>query len=191
MAAKKTAQASLFDSARIIYDTLEPLDADTRKRVLSSALSLLGLDMPDSLPPASALQPAATTVTAATVAAATARPMSPVELVQAKQPSTNAQKIAVFAYYREKYEGVARFARADLKPYFAKAKAVAPQNFDRDFGAAVKLGYIYEDGADSYLTSKGLEAVEAGFDGKQPPRGAKPAGTKRRGVARARRSAKR
>jgi hypothetical protein len=91
--------------------------------------------------------------------------------VQEKKPATNAQRIAVFAYYREKSEGLSRFAKDDLKPYFAKAKQPPPQNFDRDFGQTVKLGWIYEDESDSYLTSKGLEVVEAGFEGKGAPRG--------------------
>ncbi|HMF45709.1 MAG TPA: hypothetical protein VKE29_03470 [Candidatus Udaeobacter sp.] len=98
--------------------------------------------------------------------------MSPVELIQQKQPTTNAQKIALFAYYREKVEGLARFSRGDLESYFAKAKQPPPGNYGRDFQQAVSLGWIYEDGADSYLTTKGLEAVEAGFAGKAQPRGA-------------------
>jgi len=101
-----------------------------------------------------------------------ARPVSPVELIQQKQPTTNAQKIALFAYYREKVEGLARFSRGDLESYFAKAKQPPPGNYGRDFQQAVSLGWIYEDGADSYLTTKGLEAVEAGFAGKAQPRGA-------------------
>jgi hypothetical protein len=100
------------------------------------------------------------------------------ELIQAKAPATNAQRIAIFAYYREHVEGNARFAKEDLKAYFAKAKQPPPANYDRDFGQAVTLGWIYEDGADSYLTSKGLEAVEAGFGGKGRKPGPKP-GAKR------------
>jgi hypothetical protein len=101
----------------------------------------------------------------------TTRPLSPRELIQQKQPSTNPQKIALFAYYREKVEGLARFSRADLETYFAKAKESPPANYPRDFQTAVSFGWIYEDGSDSYLTTKGLEAVEAGFGGKAQPRG--------------------
>jgi hypothetical protein len=97
--------------------------------------------------------------------------MSPVELLQEKHPGSNAQKIALFAYYREKVEGLSRFSRADLRTYFAKAKQVPPQNYDRDFGAALKSGWIHEDGADSYLTSRGLEVVESGFSAAGPPTG--------------------
>jgi hypothetical protein len=112
-----------------------------------------------------------------------------VELVQQKQPATNPQRIAVFAYFREKIEGLQRFAKDDLKVYFSKAKQPPPQNFDRDFRKAVAVGWIYEDGADSYLTSKGLEAVEAGFDGKGLPRGKAVTGARRKG--RGRKAAKR
>jgi hypothetical protein len=104
--------------------------------------------------------------------------------VQEKQPATNPQRLAVFAYFRERSEGLSRFAKDDLKSYFPKAKIPLPQNLDRDYGQAVKLGWIYDDGADSYLTSKGLEAVEAGFEGKGLPRG-KAAPKKTRGKKKA------
>jgi hypothetical protein len=108
-------------------------------------------------------------------------------LVQDKQPKNNAQKLALFAYHRERNEGHTRFSRRELEPYFAAAKETPPQNFDRDFNKAVEEGWIHEDGADSYLTSRGLEAVESGFagdvmkTGKKPRRaGAKAANTRRK-----------
>ena len=52
---------------------------------------------------------------------------------------------------------------------FGKAKEPPPANYDRDFAAAVGEGWIHEDGAESYLTSKGLEAVEAGLRREGPP----------------------
>jgi hypothetical protein len=126
-----------------------------------------------------------------------ARPLSINELVQEKSPSgTNAQRIALFAYYRDKHEGISRFTRDDLKVYFAKAKEQPPRNYDRDFVEAVKKGWIHEDGADSYVTSKGIEAVESGFEGerkykKRPGRprkaGAAKSATRRRGKTRGRR----
>jgi Predicted sugar kinase len=171
--AKAKAAIDPFEAARVIYDTLKPLDADTRHRVMVSALSLLGMDAATVGP--SALDPSApaTPPTPAQPHSSSSRPVSPVELVQQKQPSTNAQRLAVFAYHRERNEGKGRFSRADLRDYFAKARLVPPQNYDRDFMTAVDLGYIYEDGSESYLTSKGLEAVEQGFGGKGTPWGAK------------------
>ncbi len=94
---------------------------------------------------------------------ATGRPVSIVELIQEKQPGTQAQRIALFAYYREKHEGLARFSRADLQSYFSKAKEPPTTNYGRDFVEAVKKGWLHEDGADSYITSRGIEAVESGF----------------------------
>jgi hypothetical protein len=90
-----------------------------------------------------------------------------VELVNEKQPGTNAQRIALFAYYREKVEGLSRFGRDDLRTYFAKARMTPASNFDRDFGDAVKKAWIHEDAADSYLTTRGIEAVEGGFEGER------------------------
>jgi hypothetical protein len=86
------------------------------------------------------------------------RPKSIVELMQEKQPKNNSQKIALFAYHRERVEGQSRFAKADLKPYFAAAKEKPAANYDRDFSQAVKFGWIHEDGSDSYLTSRALSA---------------------------------
>ncbi|MCI0660083.1 MAG: hypothetical protein L0220_03315 [Acidobacteria bacterium] len=151
-----------------IYSALKGLDVDTRQRVLSSVLALLG--MPEVMPTALAKreqhieekqrQEIRDTPT-------TTRPVSLIELIKEKLPTTNSQRIAVFAHYREKYEGKQRFARDDLKPYFAKAKLHPSSNYDRDFVEAVRKGWVHEEGDDSYLTSKGVEAVEASFPGER------------------------
>jgi hypothetical protein len=148
-----------------------------QQRVLTSALALLGIEKSEAAAP----KPSETTARpASTPPSIASRPVSPVEFIQQKKPATNAQRIAIFAYYRDKNEGQARFSRAELKPYFAKARETTPQNYDRDFNVALKLGYIYEDGADSYLTSRGVEAVEAGFEGRAEPRGSTKPGVKKK-----------
>jgi hypothetical protein len=164
---------SPVDAVQQVYSALEPFDDQARKRIIDSVVSLLGMRLSGSASDVQRkLAPSLVhTTVEQTGESAAARPLSPRELIQEKQPTTNAQKIALFAYYREKVEGLARFSRNDLEDYFAKAKEPPPGNYHRDFQAAVSLGWIYEDGADSYLTTKGLEAVEAGFGGKAQPRG--------------------
>lgn len=162
---------SLVEAVQLVFEALEPFDEVARQRILSSAVSLLGGSPSTQGAPTSGLVPSRPATIQATPPSSD-RPLSPVEVVQQKNPATNPQRIAVFAYYREKVEGLSRFSKDDLRTYFAKAKQPPPQNFDRDYGHAVKLGWIYDDGDDSYLTSKGLEHVEAGFDGKALPRGA-------------------
>jgi len=93
--------------------------------------------------------------------------MGLVELMNEKRPGTNAQRIAVFAYYRERTESNPRFSRGDLETYFAKARVPPARNFARDFSEAVRAGWIHEDGAESYLTTKGIEAIEGGFEGER------------------------
>ena len=183
MAPSKSSPKSLVEAVQQVFEALEPFDEAARQRILSSAVSLLGGGLP--VPATRPVEPNPTRALAAQPPRATAsdRPLSPMELIQEKQPATNAQRIALFAYYREKVEGLARFTKDDLRPYFGKAKQPPPQNFDRDYRQAVKLGWIYDDEADSYLTSKGLEAVEAGFAGKALPRGAAAAKGPRRGRA--------
>ncbi|MGZ5150018.1 MAG: hypothetical protein ACXWI6_08210, partial [Burkholderiales bacterium] len=125
MPAKKTT-LNPFDAAKTIYDALEPLDTQTRQRVLTSALSLLGMTVPEA--PSSAIASSG-----AAPAPAGYHPTAPVQtpshqspppvtvslesLMKEKAPATNAQRLAVFAYYREKHEGLHRFARRDLEEY--------------------------------------------------------------------------
>lgn len=158
-----------------VYDALKDLDADTRSKVIASVFALLGIVAP---PPSGSSSAAPPTVTAQritpSVSSGGSRPTSIIELLQEKNPSSNWERIAVFAYYRERYEGQARFAREDLEKYFASARLTPAGNFGRDFTAAVTRGWIHEDGADSYLTSKGLEAVESGFEKQGSARPRKP-----------------
>jgi hypothetical protein len=147
-----------------VHTALKTLDASARQRVLASVYALLEITPPAAKTPGQggrpAEQPARPQV---------GRPMSPVELIKEKKPTSNIEKITLFAYYRDRHEGVARFARDDLRPYFAKAHETMPGNFDRDFVEAVRRGWIHEDGSESYITSKGIEVVEAAF----PPEPAK------------------
>lgn len=158
-----------------VYAALKELDAAGRKKVLASVFALLeveGLPQPQlrNSGQSSGSEKHPTPATSA-------RPVSLVELIHEKQPGTSTQRIALFAYYREKYEGFPRFARDDLKPYFSKAKEAPATNYDRDFVEAVRKGWIHEDGADSYLTSKGIEAIESGFEGERKySKGRKPLG---------------
>jgi len=172
-------------AVQVVYTALKGLDSDdARRKVLSSVLALLGIT--DSTSTASVSAP--TRGRSEAPLATTGRPVSLIELMQEKQPGTNGQRIAVFAYHREKNEGIQRFSRDDLKPYFAKAKLPPSGNYDRDFVEAVRKGWIHEDGSDSYLTSKGVEAVESGFQGERKytkPTGA--AARSRRGSGKGRR----
>jgi hypothetical protein len=42
-----------------------------------------------------------------------------------------------------------------------------PRNYDRDFVEVVRRGWIHEDDGNSYITSKGIEAVESGFSARE------------------------
>lgn len=163
-----------------VYGALKALDDAGRKRVLSSVFALLeleGLGTPPALLAEHVLD-AARDRSAPT----SSRPLSLIELIQEKKPGTNAQRIALFAYYRERHQTLPRFQRDDLKSYFATAREAPAANYDRDFVEAVRKGWIHEDGADSYLTSKGVEAVEAGFEGERRYVKGKKGGKRSKGV---------
>ncbi len=159
-----------IDAVEVIYAALLPLNAELRKKVLKSVYALL-----DTSEPEQASQEALRQESDAVVVAGTQKPpvhhagwpVSIVELMRDKQPGTNAQRIALFAYYREKHEGVPRFGREDLEPISPRRRSRSPTNYDRDFVEAVKKGWIHEDSHESYITSRGIETVEAGFAGER------------------------
>lgn len=146
-----------------VYEALKPLDSDGQQRVLSAALSLLGLAFNI---PQSTSDPAP--VPSHSMASGTSSPTRPkglTEFVTEKKPATSAQRILLFAYYREKFENFSNFSIGDIRPYFAKAKLSPPGNFDRDFASAVEKGWIHHDGAKSYVTQKGVDLVDSNFSG--------------------------
>jgi hypothetical protein len=160
-----TKKDPVFEALEVIHGALKPLDPETRTRVLASVLQLL--EMKGSI--GETLQGAAKTSAVAMPVSSTrpSRPLSLNELIHEKKPGTSAQLIALFAYYRERYESLPRFNRTDLEIYFSRAKEKPPKNYGRDFVEAIKKGWIHEDGDDSYVTSKGIEAVESGFPGER------------------------
>jgi hypothetical protein len=151
-----------------IVSALQPLDPQAQDRVLSSVLALLGRSIPAA--PAGQGGGGARDHRDRQERHETNPPPRPkglTELVAEKRPGTNAQRIALFAYYRDKYEDNPRFGRADLEGYFGRARVEPPGNYDRDFNAAVDKGWIHENGDQSYVTTSGIEVVEQGFEGKR------------------------
>jgi hypothetical protein len=133
-----------------VYEALKGLDPELRQKVLESTYALLAMK-----PPVQKGEPAGGEGDAPRVGLA--------ELIKDKQATTNAQRLAVFAYFRDQYQKKPRFSRANLESYFELAKEPPPSNYSRDFNEAVKKGWIHEEGENSYITSKGIEAVQAGF----------------------------
>lgn len=152
----------LIAAVETVHAALRDLDPTDVRRVLASVGALLQVPLATQTDRPSITKEGVSESSDA-LTRPSARPLSIVELLQEKEPSTSAERIALFAYYREKYEGVSRFSRSDLQPYFGKAHLKPPANYDRDFVAAVKKGWLHEDDNESYITTKGIEAVEAGF----------------------------
>ena len=144
-----------------VYAALKDLDGPSRKKVLSSVFALLEID--GTVPWTAVTRHVGTRPSSTGLP----RPPSLVELLNEKGGDTNSKRIALFAYYREKVEGRPRFGRDDLKPYFGAAKMPPAGNYDRDFVEAVRKGWIHEDGSESYLTTKGVEAIESNFEGER------------------------
>jgi hypothetical protein len=167
-----------LNALEAVHAALKPLTPEDRQRVLSSVRALLGDTFPlaDSPRPKPVSEvPLASTGTLETGPTAS-RKTSIRELIQDKKPASHPELITLFGYYREKYENKPNFARADLQPYYLLSKETPPGNYDRDFVNAVKKGWVHEENESSYVTSKGIEAVESGFaasNGRQPRAGSR------------------
>jgi len=157
-----TAKDPLISAVEAVHAALKDLEPTDVRRVLASVGALLQVPLATQTDRPAIIRERVSE-SGDVPARPLARPLSIVELLQEKEPSTSAERITLFAYYREKYEGVSRFSRGDLQPYFAKAHLRPPANYDRDFVAAVRKGWLHEDENESYITTKGIEAVEAGF----------------------------
>jgi hypothetical protein len=172
----------IIDAAGAVIAALQPLSPEERSRVLHAASALFGVTKTSGVLQSGGWSDNETNDPEANHAPAprlAAKRQSIVEFLNERQPATNTQRIACFAYYREHVDGKgSSFSKDDLEPFFALSKLPKPGNYDRDFGKVVRMGWIHEDGATSYLTQGGEDAVKAGFAGKAQPRGA--AGTKKK-----------
>lgn len=173
-----------------VHAALKGLNAQERQRVLASIYALLEMSpsvAPTKEPEAAEGVPVSPTISGPPTSA---RPVAIRELIQDKKPRTHPQFITLFAYFRERHEGRATFSRADLARYYAASRENPPANYDRDFVEAVKKGWIHEDADKSYITSKGIEAIESGFAGTAEKR-ARQGHTKERIATKKRTSKKR
>ncbi|MEA2700300.1 MAG: hypothetical protein QOI66_4571 [Myxococcales bacterium] len=171
-----SAENKITAAATAVMKALETLSVEECARVLRSAAALHGI----GLSPTSSRSAGPETFGAEGgdhdhdlgEPSTKGKRLSIVEFLRQKDPATNSQRIAAFAFYREHVEGKATFVRGDLEHYFATAKLAKPGNYDRDFAGAIREGWIHEDGSESYLTQGGERAVREGFEGKAKPRGA-------------------
>lgn len=172
-----------------IHAALKPLPGDERIRVLASVRTLLEIP---GIHRQEEAQADANPVSPSSPSQTQTRPLSIRELIEAKKPGSHAEFITLFAYYREKQENQPSFSRDDLKRYYPLSREHPPANYDRDFVSAIQKGWIHEDGPNSYITSKGIEAVAAGFANTTGSRSGegRAAGKRKRSVKPARKNRK-
>jgi hypothetical protein len=151
-----------------IHAALKTLNPQERQRVLASVHALLEISpQPKNDKGIEAGAPMTSDGPSSTVGtpALPVRKLAIRELIEDKKPNSHPEMLTLFAYFREKHENKPSFARGDLELYYKASREIPPANFDRDFVKAVKKGWIHEDGDSSFITSKGIEAVESGFTG--------------------------
>ncbi len=159
-----------ISALEIVYEALKPLNAEERRRLLTSVHALLEVSSSSAADKKVGVSGSATSdAPLVTSTSSSTRPLTIRELILDKKPRTSPQLITLFAYFREKYENKPSFSRDDLKRYYIVSREAPPRNYDRDFVETVKRGWILEDDENSYITSKGLEAVASGFAGEEKP----------------------
>ena len=157
-----------------IVNALQSLNEAAQDRVLSSVLALLGKSIRSQESTRGGGEERERREQRGDHDQGSSRPKGLTELLSEKKPGTSAQRIALFAYYRDKHENNPRFGRSALEDYFGQARLDPPGNYDRDFSVAVEKGWIHENGDQSYITTSGIEVVEQGFEGERSyGRGAK------------------
>ena len=169
---KQKSNHLINDAVTTVIEALKSLSEEERIRVLRAASALYGVSFKKNINEIEEIETVSEKNNSSTEKSSTKKKKSIAEYVKSKSPATNSQRIATFACFREKYEGKTTFSPKDLEEYFSSAKLSKPGYFMRDFNSAVKEGWIHEEGENSYLTSTGEGAVEAGFGGKGKPRGA-------------------
>jgi hypothetical protein len=180
-----TKKDKAISALEVIHAALKPLKPEERIRVLASVNALLqirpnlGRAETEAASSAGEVDNAASAAENPTAARETGpRPVAIRELIQDKGAHTHPQLITLFAYFREKYQGKTKFSRDDIKQYYQMSREHPPKNYDRDFLEVVRRGWIHEDRDNSYITTRGMEAIESGFTGRDKP--SKPSGSLRK-----------
>ena len=89
---------------------------------------------------------------------------TPREALDNAKARTNPERIVAFAGMIHA-EGKDTFTLEDIKPLFRRAREATPKNLTRDFDAVIRAGWAdqAEEKGEYYLTKKGQEILEAGF----------------------------
>ncbi|HYH74863.1 MAG TPA: hypothetical protein VD735_02780 [Candidatus Saccharimonadales bacterium] len=91
--------------------------------------------------------------------------LTPREALESSGAKTNPEKITAFAstMLDDNHEGT--FSLEDIRSLFQRARETTPKNLSRDFEKVIQVGWVdeSEDNGKYYLTTKGLDALEAGF----------------------------
>ena len=100
------------------------------------------------------------------IASAPHTPISPREFLLKHRASDNVEKIATIAEYLKTHRSKDYFDRQALVEAFQEAKEPVPKNLPRDLSKTIERGWIAQkpgDRSSYYLTGKGIDAVNAGF----------------------------
>ena len=139
----KVANNTEVNALNHVISALQPLDDDTRRRIIATTVTFLGLQ--PLLGSGAARVSSATSPTAAPAAHAPFSEdtqMLPKEFLLEKRPRTDVERIACLAYYLTHYRGTPHFKTIDLSMLNTEAAQPKFANAANSANNAVKMGYL-------------------------------------------------
>lgn len=145
-----------------IVNALNRLEPEARRRILSSLVTLYGVDSPVRAigSPAVALGSWQSPNRENTVSFSEDRTLSPKEFVWQKQPKTATERVVVLAYYLQHLRGMTSFKTSDIAALNTEAAQVKLSNPAMMVGEATRQGYLSTvRGQEKQLTVIGEQLV--------------------------------
>lgn len=132
-----------------IVTALNRLDAEARKRILSSLVTLYGIDLPpqagaqvSTSQTRSSSQPTWSPQPRENVSFSEDRTLSPKEFVWQKEPRTAIERVVCLAYYLQHYRGMSSFKTSDISALNTEAAQVKFSNPAMMVSEATRAGYL-------------------------------------------------
>jgi hypothetical protein len=149
-----------FHALEVVIKALQPLDAETRMRILHSVATFLGGTASPTSPESSSLLGEQVPTSYPSFSSDTS--LSPKEFLLQKHPRTDVERVACLAYYLTHYRGTPQFKTLDLSKLNTEAAQPKFSNAANSVANAVKRRYLVP-AAKGYrqISASGEKFVEA------------------------------
>ena len=131
-----------FNALQAVIAAIQPLAAETRRRIFDAAATFLRIDVARIESPVTRLEAARGTPRSAAPAFSDDTAMSAKQFILEKQPRSDVERIACLAYYLTHYRETSHFKTLDLSKLNTEAAQPKFSNAANSTNNAVKTGYL-------------------------------------------------